>query len=116
MSDNQLSLFATPTQKTGTEQDSPHPALPSGAKENSFRSFISEDVQLKRGTQQWQVYDCLKTHGPNTQRKIAQITGIDRFLIPDRLQKLQRKGLVVECGSTFDITTNKTVTLYRVIR
>lgn len=81
---------------------------------NSVDSFYSKDVQLKRGTQKFVIYECLKQHGILSQREISAITGIPRYLVPDRLKALIKSGHVELAGEKLDALTNHNVYTYKI--
>lgn len=82
---------------------------------NKIDSFYSKDVQLKRGTQKWQIYEALKELKVASHADLSAATKIPRHLVPDRVIALIKDNLVTCCGEKTDPFSHKTVTVYKVL-
>lgn len=87
---------------------------PRAVNPNSVESFYNKETQLKRGTQKWLIYECLRVSGALSQREISELTKIPRYLVPDRIIQLTAFGHVEIAGEKIDETTGKRVNTYKI--
>jgi len=81
---------------------------------NKIDSFYSADVQGKRLTQKERVYQAIKKLGVASDREISELTGIPRYLIPDRRKSLAKEKRIKFVETKVDPITKKHVGYYRV--
>jgi DNA-binding MarR family transcriptional regulator len=67
------------------------------------------------GDRQQQVLDMIRVMGRVSNRQLSELLHLPINSITGRVRELRDKGLVTECGTTYDEVTNRTVTLFKAV-
>ena len=92
----------------------PQPDLFKPALSNSIDALYDKKTQLKIGSQAHKCY-CAILEGAESQREISDASGVERYLVPDRLQRLLKSGHIVLNGSKVDELSKLEVLKYKVV-
>lgn len=121
ISDEQIhDLFSTAAAPSSAAAPTP-PVLPArGVSELSRESYHNENTQEQAGTQKALVIDYLIFTGGATARQVFEHLKtiepkIEKSSIHARLDLIRKDGILREDEDTFDETTRRRVTLYRII-
>lgn len=78
--------------------------------QNQIQSF--ETTKLSSLILRTRVAHFLSSNGPATRSEIAQSLGLKDSSVCARLNELMKEGRIATCGSKFDESTKRNVTLY----
>lgn len=83
---------------------------------SSVDSFYSDNVQKKRLTQKDRIYLACKKLGLANDRMMSEVSGVPRFLVPDRRGQLVKKDKVLRfVVNKMDTTTGENTDFYEVV-
>ena len=99
---------------TGLEGTLFDPQTNNNGMSNSINHYHKPAVQMIAQSQKYKVYDAIKTLGEACDRDIAEFTGIELNLIPDRRKKLLAEGLIYISSNRNNPKTRATVNYYKI--